>query len=123
MATGGSTGGHSDKKGGGMIVYSPKSPLEGAILESGRFELAIDTAGREVVCVGHRGLPKVVLQMKTDGVQDLVEAVAADGGTAFEITREGDPWRIEEAEPDGSPVPIAAEEYLVMGLRPLTAEG
>ncbi len=106
-----------------MIIYSPKSPLEAAILESGRFELAIDTAGREVVCVGHRGLPKVVLQMKSDGVQDLVDAVASNGGSAFVVTEEGDPWCIDEAEPDGSPVPIAAEEYLVMGLRPMMSDG
>jgi hypothetical protein len=105
-----------------MIIYTPMSPLEAAILESGRFELATDTAGREVLCVGHRRLPKIVLQQKSDGLHDLIEAVGATGGRAFEVI-EGDPWQIEEAEPDGSPGPLSAEEHLVMGLRPMKSDG
>ena len=82
-----------------------------------------DTAGREVVCVGHRGSPKIVLPQKAEGIRDLVETVASGGGSAFEVTDEGDPWQIEDVEPDSSPIPIAAEEYLVMGMRPMTADG
>ena len=105
-----------------MITYTPTTPLESAILEMGRFELATDTAGREVICVGHRRLPKVVLQQKAEGLHDLVEAVTATGGRAFGVV-EGDPWQIGEEDPDGAPAPVAAEEYLVMGLRPMTADG
>jgi len=105
-----------------MITYTHKSPLEAAVLESGRFELATDTAGREVICVGPRRLPKVVLQQKAEALQGLVEAVGGAGGTAFEVA-EGDPWQITEVDPDGFEAPIAAEEYLVMSLNPLRADG
>jgi len=105
-----------------VITYTPITPLEAAILESGRFELASDTAGREVICVGHRRLPKVVLQQKSEGLHDLIAAVSATGTAGFTVS-EGDPWLIEEAEPSGDPVPVAAEEYIVMGLRPMTSDG
>lgn len=105
-----------------MITYSPTTPLEAAILESGRFELVTDSAGREVVCVGHRRLPKIVLQQKSEGLRDLIGAVSATGGRAFSVA-EDDPWLIEETEPSGDPAPVAAEEYLVMGLRLMISEG
>ncbi|MHB8319405.1 MAG: hypothetical protein ACYDEP_09300 [Acidimicrobiales bacterium] len=105
-----------------MITYTPKTPLEAAVLESGRFEFATDSAGREVVCVGHRRLPPVVLQMKSEGMQELIETAGADGGTAFRAT-EGDPWQIENDEPDETLFTTAAEEYLVMGVRPMKVSG
>jgi len=105
-----------------VITYSPTTPLEAAILESGRFELTTDTAGREVICVGHRRLPKIVLPQKSEGLHDLIEAVQATGGRAFSVA-EDDPWLIDETEPGGDPAPVAAEEYLVMGLRPMTSDG
>ena len=105
-----------------MITYTPTTPLEAAILESGRFELATDSAGREVICVGHVRLPKVVLDRRSEGLRELVGAVAATGGVAFSVS-EADPWLIEETEPSGDPVPVAAEEYLVMGFRPMISDG
>lgn len=105
-----------------MITYTPKTPLEAAVLESGRFEFSTDTAGREVVCVGHRRLPRVVLQMKSEGMQELIETAGADGGTAFRAT-EGDPWQIDDDEPDETLFTTAAEEYLVMGVRPMKVGG
>ena len=105
-----------------MITYTPATPLEAAILESGRFELTSDTSGREVLCVGHRRLPKIVLQQKSEALHGLVAAVGATGGSAFTVS-EGDPWLIDETEPGEDPAPVAAEEYLVMGLRPMTSDG
>jgi hypothetical protein len=105
-----------------MITYTPKTPLEAAVLETGRFELATDTAGREVLSVGHRRLPKVVLQQKSEGLHDLMEALGAEGARAYSVA-EGDPWHIEAEESGDEPSTVAAEEYLVMGLRPLMADG
>ncbi|MHB8220650.1 MAG: hypothetical protein ACYDHU_10080 [Acidimicrobiales bacterium] len=104
-----------------MITFTPTTPLEAAVLESGRFELATDTAGREVLVVGHRRLPKVVLLRKSDGLHDLLDALASSGARAFAVS-EGDPWQIDEDEFEGTDSPTAAEEYLVMGLRPMTFE-
>jgi hypothetical protein len=107
-----------------MLDYTPDTSLEAAVLKSGRFVLSTDTAGREVVSVGHRRLPKVVLPQKADGLHALMQEVSATGARAFTVT-EGDPWRIEEAEedPEDGASPAAAEEYLVMGVRPLRAGG
>lgn len=107
-----------------MITYSPTTLLETAVLKSGRFALTTDAAGREVVAVGHRRLPRVVLQQKAEGLHGLMEEVAATGARVF-TTTEGDPWRIVEAEeePEDCASPPTAEEYLVMGLRPLLAAG
>lgn len=104
-----------------MIDYTPKTPLEAAVLESGRFEFAIDSAGREVLSIGHRRLPKVVLPRKAEGLHELIEALSADGGESFSVT-EGDPWLISQEEPDRNTTTIAAEEYVVMGLRPMTLD-
>lgn len=104
-----------------MITFTPTTPLEAAVLESGRFELATDSAGREVLVVGHRRLPKVVLLQKSDGLHDLLDALASTGARAFAVT-DADPWEIDEDEPEGADDPTAAEEYLVMGLRPLLAQ-
>jgi len=104
-----------------MITFTPTTPLEAAVLESGRFELDTDTAGREVLVVGHRRLPKVVLLRKSDGLHGLLDALAVTEARAFTVT-EGDPWQIDEDESEGAESPTAAEEYLVMGLRPMTAE-
>jgi hypothetical protein len=104
-----------------MITFTPTTPLEAAVLESGRFELTTDSAGREVVVVGHRRLPKVVLLQKSDGLHDLLDAVASTGARAF-TAAEADPWEIDEDEPESTDGPTAAEEYLVMGLRPLVAQ-
>lgn len=107
-----------------MIGYTPATLLETAVLKSGRFALTTDAAGREVVAVGHRRLPRVILQQKAEGIHGLMEQVAATGGRVFTAT-EGDPWQIYEAEeePEDCASPSAAEEYLVMGLRPLLAAG
>ncbi len=107
-----------------MFSYMPSTLLERAVLESGRFALASDTAGREVLAVGQRRLPRVVLQQKADGLHGLMQQVAASGGRVFTVARD-DPWLIEEAaeEVDDCASPVAAEEYLVMGLRPLTVAG
>jgi hypothetical protein len=105
-----------------MITYTPATPLEAAVLESGRFEFSTDSAGREVICVGHRRLPRVVLQQKADGLHELVASVATLGDQAFTVTR-GDPWIIDRDEPDPDLVTAAAEEYLVMGLRPMKSDG
>ena len=107
-----------------MISYTPATLLETAVLKSGRFALATDAAGREVVAVGHRRLPRVILQQKAEGLHGLMEQVAAMGARVFTAT-EGDPWQIYEAEeePEDCAAPSAAEEYLVMGLRPLLAAG
>lgn len=107
-----------------MITYTPTTLLETAVLKSGRFALTTDAAGREVVAVGHRRLPRVILQQKADGLHGLMQEVAATGARVF-TTTEGDPWRIVEAEeePEDCASPPAAEEYLVMGLRPLLAAG
>gem|GEM_PF-3033418 len=109
---------------GGMITYEPRAAVEGAVLESGRVELAVDTAGREVICAGPRLLPKVVLPAGAD-LQDLLECLAAGGARAFSVVGT-DPWRLEPArdEQAGDPSPLtAAEEYLVMGLRPMRLDG
>jgi hypothetical protein len=105
-----------------MITYTPRTPIESAVLESGRFEFSTDTAGREVIRVGHRRLPQVVLQQKSDGLHDLVEALASEEGRAFSVRR-GDPWLIDHDDPDPEPATVAAEEYLVMGLRPMKSDG
>jgi hypothetical protein len=105
-----------------MITFTPTTPLEAAVLESGRFEFSTDTAGREVICVGHRRLPKVVLQQKSDGLHELVSAVSSLGDQAFLASR-GDPWEIQRDEPDPELSTVAAEEYLVMGLRPMKSDG
>jgi hypothetical protein len=105
-----------------MITYTPGTPLEAAILESGHFELATDSSGREVLVVGHRRMPKVVIMAKADGIGTLMSSVATTGSRAFSVT-DGNPWHIEEDGLDGATDPTAAEEYLVMGLRPLRMEG
>lgn len=107
-----------------MIGYTPATLLEMAVLKSGRFAITTDAAGREVVAVGHRRLPRVILQQKAEGLHGLMEQVAATGARVF-TTTEGDPWQIYEAEeePEDCASPSAAEEYLVMGLRPLLAAG
>ena len=105
-----------------MITYTPRTPLESAVLESGRFEFATDTAGREVIRAGHRRLPQVVLQQKAEGLHDLVGALASEDGRAFSVNR-GDPWVIELDDPDPESTTVAAEEYLVMGLRPMKSDG
>lgn len=107
-----------------MAGYRPTTLLETAVLKSGRFALTTDAAGREVVAVGHRRLPRVILQQKSEALHGLMEQVASSGARVFTAT-EGDAWEIAEAdeEPDDCASPSAAEEYLVMGLRPLLAEG
>ena len=107
-----------------MITYTPRTALEAAVLESGRFEFSADTAGREVIRAGHRRLPQVVLQQKAEGLHDLVEALSTstDDGPAFTVHR-GDPWVIDHDEPDPEASTVAAEEYLVMGLRPMKSDG
>lgn len=105
-----------------MTTHTPTTPLEAAVLESGRFEFTVDTAGREVVCVGHGRLPQVVLPRKADGLHDLVSALATDGGQAFRVSR-GDPWLVDAEDADPESSTVAAEEYLVMGLRPMRADG
>ncbi len=105
-----------------MTAYTPTTPLEAAVLESERFQFSTDTAGREVVCVGQRRLPQVVLPQTADGLRDLVETLAEGGGRAFTASR-GDPWLIEPIDVDAEPPTVAAEEYLVMSLRPLKSDG
>lgn len=107
-----------------MITYSPTTLLETAVLKSGRFALTTDAAGREVIAVGHRRLPRVILQQKAEGLHGLMQEVATSGARVF-TTTDGDPWRIVEAEeePEDCASPPAAEEYLVIGLRPLLADG
>jgi hypothetical protein len=107
-----------------MITYSPTTLLETAVLQSGRFALTTDAAGREVVAVGQRRLPRVILQQKAEALHGLMQEVASAGVRVF-TTSDGDPWRIVEAEeePEDCASPPAAEEYLVMGLQPLLAEG
>lgn len=105
-----------------MITYTPKTPMEAAVLETGHFELTTDTTGREVVSVGHERLAKVVLLQKAEGLHGLVEALGTHLGHTFRATQ-GEPWQIESVDVPGSTPPEAAEEYLVMGLQPLTAEG
>jgi hypothetical protein len=105
-----------------MITYTPATPLEAAVLESGRFEFSTDSAGREVICVGHRRLPRVVLQQKAEGLHELVASLASLGDQAFTVSR-GDPWVIDRDEPDPELTTPAAEEYLVMGLRPMKSDG
>lgn len=107
-----------------MITYSPTTLLETAVLKSGRFALTTDAAGREVVAVGHRRLPRVILQQKAEALHGLMQEVATSGARVF-TTTEADPWRIVEAdeEPEDCASPPAAEEYLVIGLRPLLADG
>jgi hypothetical protein len=105
-----------------MITYTPKTPLEAAVLESGRFEFSTDTTGREVICVGHQRLPRVVLQQKAEGIHELVTSLEAIGDRAFTASR-GDPWVINSDEPDAELSTVAAEEYLVMGLRPMKSDG
>jgi hypothetical protein len=105
-----------------MTAYTPTTPLEAAVLESERFQFSTDTAGREVVCVGQRRLPQVVLPQDADGLRDLVEALSEGGRRAFTTSR-GDPWLIEPLDVDPEPPPVAAEEYLVMGLRPMKSDG
>jgi hypothetical protein len=105
-----------------MITFTPTTPLEAAVLESGRFEFSTDTAGREVICVGHRRLAKVVLQQKSDGLHELVSELSSLGDRAFLASR-GDPWEIEGDEPDSELSTVAAEDYLVMGLRPMKSDG
>ncbi len=107
-----------------MITYSPATLLETAVLKSGRFALTTDAAGREVVAVGQRRLPRVILQQKAEGLHGLMQEVGSSGARVF-TTSDGDPWRIVEAEeePEDCASPPAAEEYLVMGLRPLLAAG
>jgi hypothetical protein len=103
-------------------TYTPTTPLEAAVLESERFQFSTDTAGREVICVGQRRLPQVVLPRSSDGLHDLVDLLSAGGGRAFTASR-GDPWLIESVDPDPEPSTVAAEEYLVMGLRPMRSDG
>jgi hypothetical protein len=107
-----------------MITYSPTTLLETAVLQSGRFALTTDAAGREVVAVGQRRLPRVILQQKAEALHGLMEEIATSGARVF-TTNDGDPWRIVEAaeEPEDCASPATAEEYLVMGLRPLLAQG
>lgn len=108
-----------------MITYTPTTPLEAAVLESGRFELTTDTAGREVLVVGHQRMPKIVMLEKAEGLHDLIQAVAATGARSFSATA-GDPWEIDEEESDErdtDKAPTAAEEYLVMGMRALRSDG
>lgn len=105
-----------------MLRFASATPLEAAVLESGRFELATDTAGRDLLLVGHRRLPKVVLPEKADGLHGLLQAVAGTGSRAFTVS-DGDPWQIDDDEPGDAPPETAAEEYLVMGLRPLLCGG
>lgn len=105
-----------------MITYTPRTALETAVLKSGRFELTTDTAGREVVCAGAERLPRVVLLRSAEGLQDLIGAVAGEESTVFTVTA-GDPWQLEPEAVHKPTTVAAAEEYLVMGLRPLTLEG
>jgi hypothetical protein len=105
-----------------MITYTPKTPMEAAVLETGHFEITSDTAGREVVCVGHNRLPKVVLVQKAEGLHGLIEAIGRDLGRSFTAI-EGDPWEIESIDTEGVVSPESAEDYLVMGLQPVIAEG
>jgi hypothetical protein len=105
-------------------AYTPTTPLEAAVLESERFHLTTDTTGRDVVGVGHRRLSQVVLPWHAEGLRGLVDALSPGSGRAF-ITSRGDPWLIEPIETDAeadAPL-VAAEEYLVMGLRPLRSGG
>ncbi|HLN16238.1 MAG TPA: hypothetical protein VK277_05720 [Acidimicrobiales bacterium] len=106
------------------ITYSPQTPLEAAVLASESFQLGADSSGREVVCVGPRRLPKTVVPRKSEGLHGLLGVLGTDAEAlqAFNVI-EGDPWQISEAEVDESLVTPAAEEYLVMGLRPLLADG
>ncbi len=104
-----------------MIEYSPTTSLESAVLESGHFELTTDSAGREIVTIGHRRLAKVVVPQKSEGLHDLIEALGADGGRAFSAIA-GDPWQIDAEEPETAAVTTAAEEYIVMGLRPMRSD-
>ena len=106
-----------------MITYTPNTALEAAVLESGRFELTTDTVGREVLCSGPARLPSVVLARGLDGLRGLVEAVGGQDGCAFSVTA-ADPWQIEPMPGVDPPATVvAAEEYLVMGLRPMKLDG
>ena len=59
---------------------------------------------------------------KAEGLHDLMQALAATGGHSFSVT-DGDPWVIEEEDDVAEAATAAAEEYLVMGLRPLRSDG
>lgn len=104
-----------------MTTYTPKTPMEAAVFETGHFEFTTDTAGREVICVGHDRLPKVVLPKKAEGLHDLIEALGKESGRAFSITH-SDPWHVEPVDAAPTALPEAAEEYLVMTLQPLLVE-
>jgi hypothetical protein len=105
-----------------MITYTPKTPMEAAVFETGHFELTTDTAGREVLCVGHDRLPKVVLPKKAEGLKDLMKVLGKNGGKAFTVT-DADPWQVEPVAARTSALPEAAEEYLVMAVHTLLVEG
>jgi hypothetical protein len=106
-----------------MIKYTPSTPLEVAVLETGRFELTTDTADQEVVVVGQQRMPKVVMPCKSVGIHDLMAAIDTTAKGAF-IVNDSDPWEIDvDGDGERETSPTAAEEYLVMGLRPLRSDG
>jgi len=91
--------GHSPKEGASTVItyfaYHParsRDPRVGTVRAGNRF------AGREVVCVGHRRLPKIVLQQKSEGLRDLIGAVSATGGRAFSVA-EDDPGSSRRPSP------------------------
>jgi hypothetical protein len=96
--------------------------VETAVVGAGFFQLDADTSGREVICIGHRRLPKVVLPQRDPGLKALNAVLGVGGGRAFSVS-EGDPWVIRQEPRDDTLVVTAAEEYLVMGLRPLLDDG
>jgi len=110
-----------------MIIFTPSSPLEAAVLRAGRFTLGIDSSGRAVLSVGHRRLPNVVLRRSLDGLSGLLRALAeaeAEAGAFTVVEGEGGSSEIEPVGPGDETREIAAaEEYLVVGLRPLISDG
>jgi hypothetical protein len=102
-------------------MYTPRTVLESVVLESGRIELAEDSAGRPVLVVGHRRLAPVVLDRGLPALSGLVGVLTEAGGGAFCAT-EDDPWRIEPDQ-GGTEAVAAADEVLVMALHPLQVGG
>lgn len=105
-----------------MVTYTPTTPLESAIMESGSFELTTDSAGRDVLVIGPPSLRRVVVPRQIPGVAGLLDTLGSGGSRVFR-TRRADPWEIVEEPAVSGEVLAAAEEYLVMGIHQLRAEG
>lgn len=105
-----------------VVTVAPQTPLEAAVLGAGHFQLDADAAGRDIVCIGHRRLPKVVIPQQVAELASLNQVLGVGGGRAFSVAA-GDPWLVTQEPADPALEVPAAEEYLVMGLRPMAVDG